>query len=42
MTEDFENNDNRDGNALDEEKQFELSLRPTRLGRIYRAAKGER
>src|SRR5688572_18732292 len=32
MTEDLENNDNRDGNAFDEEKQFELSLRPTRLG----------
>ncbi len=32
MTEDFENNDNRDGNAFDnEEKQFELSLRPTHL-----------
>ena len=32
MTEDYENNDNRDGNAFDEEKQLELSLRPTRLG----------
>ena len=33
MTEDFENNDNRDGNAFDdEEKQIELSLRPTQLG----------
>ncbi len=32
MSEDFENNDNREGNAVDEEKQFELSLRPTRLG----------
>ena len=33
MTEDFENNDNRDGNAFDdEEKHFELSLRPNRLG----------
>ncbi len=33
MTEDFENNDNRDGNAFDdEEKRFELSLRPTQLG----------
>ncbi len=31
MSEDFENNDNRDGNAFDEEKQLELSLRPTRL-----------
>jgi holliday junction DNA helicase RuvB len=31
MTENYENNDNRDGNAFDEEKQFELSLRPTRL-----------
>ncbi len=30
--EDFENNDNRDGNAFDEEeKRLELSLRPTRL-----------
>ncbi|MEJ7860403.1 MAG: Holliday junction branch migration DNA helicase RuvB [Pyrinomonadaceae bacterium] len=33
MTEDFENNDNRDGNAFDEEeKQLELSLRPSQLG----------
>jgi Holliday junction DNA helicase RuvB len=33
MTEDFENNDNRDGNAFDEEeKQLELSLRPAQLG----------
>lgn len=32
MPNDFENNDNRDGKAFDEEKQFELSLRPTRLG----------
>ncbi|MDQ3321179.1 MAG: Holliday junction branch migration DNA helicase RuvB [Acidobacteriota bacterium] len=32
MSEDFENNDNRDGNAFDEEKQLELSLRPTKLG----------
>jgi holliday junction DNA helicase RuvB len=32
MSENLENNDNRDGNALDEDKQFELSLRPTRLG----------
>jgi len=32
MNEDFEDNDNRNGTALDEEKQFELSLRPTRLG----------
>ena len=31
MTDDFENNDHRDGNAFDEEKQLELSLRPTRL-----------
>ncbi len=31
MTEDFENNDNRDGNAFDEERQIELSLRPTQL-----------
>ncbi|HMS43161.1 MAG TPA: Holliday junction branch migration DNA helicase RuvB [Pyrinomonadaceae bacterium] len=31
MTENLENFDNRDGNAVDEEKQFELSLRPTRL-----------
>ncbi|MCA1625980.1 MAG: Holliday junction branch migration DNA helicase RuvB [Acidobacteria bacterium] len=32
MTEDFENNDNRDGNASDNsERQLELSLRPTRL-----------
>ncbi len=32
MTEDLENFDNRDGNALDDDKRFELSLRPTRLG----------
>ena len=32
MTEDFENNDNRSGAALDEDRQFELSLRPTHLG----------
>ncbi len=32
MANDFENNDNRDGNAFDEEKQLELSLRPTMLG----------
>ena len=32
MTEDFETNDHRDGNAFDEEKQLELSLRPTKLG----------
>lgn len=32
MTEDYENNDNRDGNAFEDEKQLELSLRPTRLG----------
>ncbi len=32
MTEDLENYDNRDGNALEEDKKFELSLRPTRLG----------
>jgi holliday junction DNA helicase RuvB len=32
MTEDLENYDNRDGNALDDDKKFELSLRPTRLG----------
>ncbi len=32
MPNDLENNDNRDGNAVDEEKQFELSLRPTHLG----------
>jgi Holliday junction DNA helicase RuvB len=31
MTEDFETNDHRDGNAFDEEKQLELSLRPTKL-----------
>lgn len=31
MNEDYENNDNRDGNAFDDEKQLELSLRPTRL-----------
>lgn len=32
MTEDFETNDNRNGSVIDEEKQFELSLRPTNLG----------
>ncbi len=32
MSEDFENNDNRDPNAFEEEKQLELSLRPTKLG----------
>jgi Holliday junction DNA helicase RuvB len=32
MTENFETNDHRDGNAFDEEKQLELSLRPTKLG----------
>ncbi len=31
MTDNLENFDNRDGNALDEDKRFELSLRPTRL-----------
>ena len=31
MTENFETVDTRTGTALDEEKQFELSLRPTRL-----------
>ena len=33
MNEDFENNDNRDGKAFDdEERHFELSVRPTKLG----------
>ena len=32
MTEDLENFDNRDGNILDEDEKFELSLRPTKLG----------
>ncbi len=32
MTGDFETIDTRDATALDEEKQFELSLRPTHLG----------
>ncbi len=31
MTENLENFDNRDGNALEDEAQIELSLRPTRL-----------
>lgn len=31
MTENFETSDNRDATALDEEAQFELTLRPTRL-----------
>ena len=32
MTENLENFDNREGSLLDDDKQFELSLRPTRLG----------
>ncbi|MGI8884253.1 MAG: Holliday junction branch migration DNA helicase RuvB [Pyrinomonadaceae bacterium] len=32
MSDNFEDNDNRNGSPLDEEKQFELSLRPTQLG----------
>jgi Holliday junction DNA helicase RuvB len=32
MSEDFETNDHRDGNAFEEEKLIELSLRPTKLG----------
>ncbi len=32
MSEDFENHDSRDPNAFEEEKQLELSLRPTKLG----------
>ncbi len=32
MTENFEINDNRNGEVVDEEKQFEMSLRPTNLG----------
>ena len=32
MNENFESNDNRNGSPIDEEKQFELSLRPTNLG----------
>ncbi len=31
MANDFETDDHRDGNAFDEEKQLELSLRPTKL-----------
>jgi Holliday junction DNA helicase RuvB len=31
MTQDFENNDNRDGNAFEDEEQVELSLRPSKL-----------
>ena len=31
MTDDYENNDNRDGSAFEDEAQVELSLRPTRL-----------
>jgi len=31
MTDDFENNDNRDGNAFEDEAQVELSLRPNKL-----------
>jgi Holliday junction DNA helicase RuvB len=32
MSDNYEDNDNRNGSPLDEEKQFELSLRPTQLG----------
>ena len=32
MTENLENLENREGSLMDEDKQFELSLRPTRLG----------
>ena len=32
MTENLENLDNREGSLMDDDKQFELSLRPTRLG----------
>ncbi|HEX8636824.1 MAG TPA: Holliday junction branch migration DNA helicase RuvB [Pyrinomonadaceae bacterium] len=32
MSDNYEDNDNRNGSPLDEEKQFELSLRPTMLG----------
>ena len=31
MTDDYENNDNRDGNAFEDEAQVELSLRPNKL-----------
>ena len=31
MTEDYENNDNRDGHAFEDEAQVELSLRPNKL-----------
>ncbi len=31
MSEDFENDDNRNGNAMDDEAQVELSLRPNKL-----------
>lgn len=31
MADDFENNDNRDGNAFEDEAQVELSLRPNKL-----------
>ena len=31
MTEDYENDDNRNGNALDDEAKVELSLRPSKL-----------
>ncbi|HEY0427121.1 MAG TPA: Holliday junction branch migration DNA helicase RuvB [Pyrinomonadaceae bacterium] len=41
MTEDLETIDNRTGTALDEEKQFELSLRPTRLGEYIGQAKAK-
>ena len=32
MSDNYEENDNRSGSLLDEDKQFELSLRPTQLG----------
>jgi Holliday junction DNA helicase RuvB len=32
MSGNYEENDNRNGSSLDEDKQFELSLRPTQLG----------
>ena len=39
MSEYLENSDNRTGTAFDDEKQFELSLRPTRLGEYIGQAK---
>jgi Holliday junction DNA helicase RuvB len=41
MTENFETSDNRNATVLDEEKQFELSLRPTRLAEYIGQSKAK-